>query len=92
LTQDSRPGADNDVVALGTSAASPELRKALETRGVQVLHFDGPGGRADLRSVVGWLGERRYLSLTIEAGSVDRIFSYYGPKILGALSARRTAL
>jgi diaminohydroxyphosphoribosylaminopyrimidine deaminase/5-amino-6-(5-phosphoribosylamino)uracil reductase len=91
-------GAECDVVAVGTSAASAERRKALESRGVQVLLFDGPGGRADLRSVVDWLGQRRYLSLMIEAGSklnwaalesgcVDRIFFYYGPKILGGMEA-----
>ena len=70
----------------------------LESRGVQVLSFDGPGGRADLQSVVEWLGRQRYLSLMIEAGSklnwsalesglVDRIFFYYGPKILGGMEA-----
>jgi len=91
-------GAAGDLVAVGTSAASAERRKALESRGVQVLLFDGPGGRSDLRSVVDWLGERRYLSLMIEAGSklnwaalesgcVDRIFFYYGPKILGGMEA-----
>jgi diaminohydroxyphosphoribosylaminopyrimidine deaminase/5-amino-6-(5-phosphoribosylamino)uracil reductase len=90
--------AESDLVAVATSAASAERRKALEARGVQVLSFDGPGGRADLRSVIDWLGERQYLSLMIEAGSklnwtalesgcVDRIFFYYGPKILGGLEA-----
>jgi diaminohydroxyphosphoribosylaminopyrimidine deaminase/5-amino-6-(5-phosphoribosylamino)uracil reductase len=90
--------AEGDVVAVATSAASAERRKALEARGIQVLSFDGPGGRADLRSVIDWLGERSYLSLMIEAGSklnwtalesgcVDRIFFYYGPKILGGLEA-----
>src|SRR5450759_3883072 len=70
----------------------------LESRGVQVLVFDGPGGRADLRGVVDWLGRQSYLSLMIEAGSklnwsaletgvVDRIFFYYGPKILGGMAA-----
>jgi len=91
-------GAAGDVVAVATSAASSERRKALEARGIEVLIFDGPGGRVDLRSVVDWLGERRYLSLMIEAGSklnwtalesgcVDRIFFYYGPKILGGMEA-----
>ena len=46
-----------------------ERRKLLESRGVEVLAFDGPGGRADLQSVVDWLGRQRYLSLMIEAGS-----------------------
>jgi len=90
--------AQGDVLAVTTSAASAERRRALEARGIQVLAFDGPGGRADLLSVVNWLGERRYLSLMIEAGSklnwaalesncVDRIFFYYGPKILGGMEA-----
>ena len=87
-----------DVLVVTTSAAAAERRKLLESRGVQVLVFDGPGGRADLRSVVDWLGRQRYLSLMIEAGSklnwsalesgvVDRIFFYYGPKILGGMEA-----
>jgi diaminohydroxyphosphoribosylaminopyrimidine deaminase/5-amino-6-(5-phosphoribosylamino)uracil reductase len=90
--------ANGDVLAVTTSAASPERRKMLESRGIQVLIFDGPGGRADLRSIVDWLGRQRYLSLMIEAGSklnwsalesnvVDRVFFYYGPKILGGLEA-----
>ena len=90
--------AAGDLVLVTTSAANAERRKALEARGIEVLVFDGPGGRADLRSVVNWLGAQRYLSLMIEAGSklnwtaletdvVDRIFFYYGPKILGGLEA-----
>jgi diaminohydroxyphosphoribosylaminopyrimidine deaminase/5-amino-6-(5-phosphoribosylamino)uracil reductase len=90
--------AAGDVLVVTTSASSSERRKALEARGLQVLVFDGPGGRADLRSLVNWLGQQRYLSLMIEAGSklnwtalegglVDRIFFYYGPKILGGLEA-----
>ncbi|MBV8729085.1 MAG: bifunctional diaminohydroxyphosphoribosylaminopyrimidine deaminase/5-amino-6-(5-phosphoribosylamino)uracil reductase RibD [Acidobacteriia bacterium] len=90
--------AKDDVVAVTTSAASPERRKALENRGIQVLVLDGPGGRADLRGVIQWLGAQRRLSLLIEAGSkvnwtalengyADRIFFYYAPKILGGLEA-----
>jgi diaminohydroxyphosphoribosylaminopyrimidine deaminase/5-amino-6-(5-phosphoribosylamino)uracil reductase len=87
-----------DVVVVTTSASSAERRRAMEGRGVEVLIMDGPGGRADLASVVRWLGGRRCLSLMIEAGAklnwtalesgcVDRIFFYYGPKILGGLEA-----
>jgi len=87
-----------DVVAVTTSASSPERRKLVEDRGIEVLVCDGPGGRADLHSLIAWLGKMRYLSLLIEAGSklnwtaleegaVDRIFFYYGPKILGGLEA-----
>ena len=90
--------AAGDVVVVTTSAANLDRRKMLESRGIQVLSFDGPGGRADLQSIVEWLGRQRYLSLMIEAGSklnwtalesglVDRIFFYYGTKILGGLEA-----
>jgi diaminohydroxyphosphoribosylaminopyrimidine deaminase / 5-amino-6-(5-phosphoribosylamino)uracil reductase len=90
--------AAGDLLLATTSAASAERRKLLEDRGVQIQVMDGPGGRADLRGVVGWLGRHNYLSLMIEAGSklnwsaletgsVDRIFFYYGPKILGGLEA-----
>jgi diaminohydroxyphosphoribosylaminopyrimidine deaminase/5-amino-6-(5-phosphoribosylamino)uracil reductase len=90
--------AAGDVVVVATSASSAERRKLLEGRGIRVLIFDGPGGRADLGSLIDWLGRQRCLSLMIEAGSkvnwtalesgvVDRIFFYYGPKILGGLEA-----
>src|ERR1039458_10393735 len=91
-------GASGDVLVVTTSAASAERRKLLESHGIQVLAFDGPGGRGDLAGAIDWLGRRRYLSLMIEAGSklnwtaletgvVDRLFFYYGPKILGGLEA-----
>jgi diaminohydroxyphosphoribosylaminopyrimidine deaminase / 5-amino-6-(5-phosphoribosylamino)uracil reductase len=91
-------GAAGDLAVVTTSASSGERRKAMESRGVEVLVFDGPGGRADLASTIAWLGRQKCLSLMIEAGSkvnwsalesgcVDRIFFYYGPKILGGLEA-----
>jgi diaminohydroxyphosphoribosylaminopyrimidine deaminase/5-amino-6-(5-phosphoribosylamino)uracil reductase len=91
-------GAAGDLLVVTTSASSPERRKAVEDRGAEVAVMDGPGGRADLRGLIGWLGSRKYLSLMIEAGSklnwtalesgcVDRVFFYYGPKILGGLEA-----
>ena len=87
-------GTNGDLAIVTTSAAPIERRKALEDRNVKVLTFDGPGGRTDLRRLVEWLGEEKYLSLLIEAGSmlnwsaldsgiVDKIFFYYAPKILG---------
>ena len=86
----------NDLAIVTTSAAADDRRRSLEARGVQVLTFDGPGGRTDFRSIVQWLAENRYQSLMIEAGSkvnwtalesgiVDRIYFYYAPKILGGL-------
>jgi diaminohydroxyphosphoribosylaminopyrimidine deaminase/5-amino-6-(5-phosphoribosylamino)uracil reductase len=93
-----RSAAAGDVLVVTTTAGNAERRKVLESRGVQVLVMDGPGGRADLHSLVEWLGRQRYLSLMIEAGAkinwtaleagvVDRVFFYYGPKILGGLEA-----
>jgi diaminohydroxyphosphoribosylaminopyrimidine deaminase/5-amino-6-(5-phosphoribosylamino)uracil reductase len=90
--------AAGDVVVIATSASGAERRKALEARGIEVLIMDGRGGRADFEGAVQWLARQRYLSLMIEAGSkinwsvldsglVDRVFFYYGPKILGGLEA-----
>jgi diaminohydroxyphosphoribosylaminopyrimidine deaminase/5-amino-6-(5-phosphoribosylamino)uracil reductase len=86
--------AEGDLLVAATSAGSPERRKALENRGIEVRTFDGPRGRVDIRDVVSLLSERKYLSVMIEAGSkvnwaalesgaVDKVFIYYAPKILG---------
>jgi diaminohydroxyphosphoribosylaminopyrimidine deaminase/5-amino-6-(5-phosphoribosylamino)uracil reductase len=91
-------GAAGDVAILTTSAAPEERRRALEYRGVRVLVFDGPGGRADLKKLVEYLAGEQYRSLMIESGSklnwaaleagiVDKIFFYYAPKILGGLQS-----
>jgi diaminohydroxyphosphoribosylaminopyrimidine deaminase/5-amino-6-(5-phosphoribosylamino)uracil reductase len=88
--------ADHDLAVITTSAASVERRQALENRGVRVLVFDGPGGRADLTKLPAFLAGEQYRSLMIESGSklnwaalesriVDKIFFYYAPKILGGL-------
>jgi diaminohydroxyphosphoribosylaminopyrimidine deaminase / 5-amino-6-(5-phosphoribosylamino)uracil reductase len=87
-----------DLAILTTSAAPEERRRALEYRGVRVLVFDGPGGRADLQKLVNYLATEQYRSLMIESGSklnwaaleagiVDKIFFYYAPKILGGLQS-----
>jgi diaminohydroxyphosphoribosylaminopyrimidine deaminase/5-amino-6-(5-phosphoribosylamino)uracil reductase len=91
-------GVQEDLVVIGTSAGSPERRDALEKAGVRVVILDGPGGRADLKGAIQWLGEQKYLSLMVEAGSkvnwsalemgaIDKIFFYYAPKILGGLQS-----
>jgi diaminohydroxyphosphoribosylaminopyrimidine deaminase / 5-amino-6-(5-phosphoribosylamino)uracil reductase len=88
--------AAQDVAVVTTSAASDQRRRVLEGLGIQVLTFDGPGGRTDFPAIVQWLAQHRYQSLMIEAGSkvnwsalesgvVDRIYFYYAPKILGGL-------
>ncbi len=50
--------AAGDLLVVTTSAASAERRKALESRGIQVLVLDGPGGRADLRGADRLAGPR----------------------------------
>jgi diaminohydroxyphosphoribosylaminopyrimidine deaminase/5-amino-6-(5-phosphoribosylamino)uracil reductase len=90
--------AAGDLAILTTSAAPEERRRALEYRGVRVLVFDGPGGRADLQKLVSYVAGEQYRSLMIESGSklnwaaleagiVDKIFFYYAPKILGGLQS-----
>lgn len=98
LPLDSRivASASGDVAVVATSAASADRRRALEYRGINVLVFDGPGGRTDLPSLVAYLAAQQYRSLMIECGSklnwaaleagiVDKILFYYAPKILGGL-------
>ncbi|HEX6893681.1 MAG TPA: bifunctional diaminohydroxyphosphoribosylaminopyrimidine deaminase/5-amino-6-(5-phosphoribosylamino)uracil reductase RibD [Bryobacteraceae bacterium] len=100
LPLDSRiaAGASGDLAVITTSAASEERRRALEYRGIRVLVFDGPGGRADLAQLVAWLAREQYRSLMIESGSklnwaalesgiVDKVMFYYAPKILGGLQS-----
>jgi len=90
--------AAGDVVVATTSASSPARRAAARERGVEVVVLDGANGRVDFAGLVDWLAKRPCLSLMIEAGSklnwaaldagvVDRIFFYYGAKILGGLEA-----
>lgn len=90
--------ARNDVVIVGTSAASAQRRKALEAAGIQVLIADGANGRTDPRKVLDFLAKERYLSLMVEAGSkvnwtmldtqiADKILFYYAPKVLGGLKS-----
>ncbi len=92
----------DDVAVVTTSAAPAEKRKALEKAGVKVLVFDGPFGRADVRRTIDWLGEQRWLSVLVEAGShlnwsvleaecADKIFFYYAPKILGGTQSMSMA-
>jgi diaminohydroxyphosphoribosylaminopyrimidine deaminase/5-amino-6-(5-phosphoribosylamino)uracil reductase len=90
--------AAGDLIVAATSAASADRRKALENRGIEVRILDGPRGRVDVRDLIGLLGERKCLSVMIEAGSkvnwaalesgaVDKVYLYYAPKILGGLQS-----
>ncbi len=90
--------AAQDVMVATTTAASPQRRKALEDKGVEVVVFDAANGRVSLELLVQELGRRKYLSAMVEAGSkvnwgaldseiVDKVFFYYAPKILGGLQS-----
>lgn len=90
--------AKNDVLVIGTSAASDKRKKALEAAGIEVLIADDSGGRTDPRKVLEHLAQKRYLSLMVEAGSkvnwtmldsnlADKLLFYYAPKILGGLKS-----
>jgi diaminohydroxyphosphoribosylaminopyrimidine deaminase/5-amino-6-(5-phosphoribosylamino)uracil reductase len=98
LTSQIVTGSRGDLTVVTTSAAVPERKAALESRGVRVLILDGPGGRVDLNKLIEWLASEQYLSLMVEAGSklnwafleaalVDKILFYYAPKILGGLKS-----
>ena len=89
---------DRDLLVACTSAASPERRKQLEARGVEVATLDGRDGRVGLPMLVDLLAKREIRSLMIEAGSklnwaalesgiVDKVFFYYAPKILGGMQS-----
>jgi diaminohydroxyphosphoribosylaminopyrimidine deaminase/5-amino-6-(5-phosphoribosylamino)uracil reductase len=100
LPPDSRlaASANGDVVVATTSAAHPDRRRVLESRGIRVWTLDGPGGRVNLPGLVACLAREKFLSLMIEAGSklnwsvleagvADKIFFYYAPKLLGGLQS-----
>jgi diaminohydroxyphosphoribosylaminopyrimidine deaminase/5-amino-6-(5-phosphoribosylamino)uracil reductase len=89
---------NRDLLVVTTSAAAEDRRARLEQAGAEVAVLDGAHGRTDFSGIVRWLGERKYLSLMIEAGSkvnwealesgiVDKIFFYYAPKILGGMQS-----
>ena len=90
--------ASGDVLVVGTSAAAPERKRALEKAGIQVLIADGPGGRTDPHTVIEHLAKERYLSLMVEAGAkvnwtlldnqiADKVLFFYAPKILGGMES-----
>ncbi len=86
--------AGGDVLVIGTSAAPADRRKALESRGVQVLVLDGRDGRSDLRAAIEAVAQQQYQSVLVEAGAnvnwaaletgvAGKAFVYYAPKIPG---------
>jgi diaminohydroxyphosphoribosylaminopyrimidine deaminase/5-amino-6-(5-phosphoribosylamino)uracil reductase len=72
--------AEDDLMVATTSAASPERRRALENRGIEVKGFDGPRGRVDITRRRFWAGcsPFRWLGARGVCGAPMR-FSWSGP-------------
>ena len=82
------------VIAFSTNRSRPEVRRALEARGAEVVLADGADGRVDLRAAFAALARRGVLSLLVEgggeihgacmdAGLIDKAFIFVGPIIVG---------
>jgi diaminohydroxyphosphoribosylaminopyrimidine deaminase / 5-amino-6-(5-phosphoribosylamino)uracil reductase len=86
--------AKGDLVIM-CSVAEENRKKQLEEHGVRVLQiFSAADSRPEMPAIVRSLGEMEISSLLIEGGAlinwaalasgiVDKVFLYYGPKILG---------
>lgn len=90
---------DRDLIIAAKPGAPTERKRALAERGIRVCEFES------LASLLDCLGREQYRSVLIEAGAsvngsalddglVDKVFLYYGAKIIGGaavpLSAGRT--
>jgi diaminohydroxyphosphoribosylaminopyrimidine deaminase / 5-amino-6-(5-phosphoribosylamino)uracil reductase len=82
------------VIVATTRASSPDARRALEERGVEVLVCDGAHERVDLPRLLLELGARGVLTLLVEggaavhgafmeAGLVDKVLAYVAPAVVG---------
>jgi diaminohydroxyphosphoribosylaminopyrimidine deaminase / 5-amino-6-(5-phosphoribosylamino)uracil reductase len=86
--------ADNDLIVFTGRNSVPRRVRALEERGVQVVHIRTRSKRVDLEAVLRELGKREILSVLLEAGPtlngsalaaglVQKLFLFYAPKISG---------
>lgn len=86
--------ADNDLIVFTGRHSVPRRVRALEERGVEVVHVRSRSKRVDLEEVLCELGEREILSVLLEAGPtlngsalaagvVQKLFLFYAPKISG---------
>lgn len=89
---------DGDLVVATTSAATAERRELFAKRRIPIQQFDSDDGRVDLAGLLDWMGGQEIVSLMIEGGSmlnwavldagfVDKVLLYYGPKILGGFDS-----
>lgn len=86
--------AKNDLIVFTGRNSAPRRARALEQRGVEVVHVRTRANRVDLEAVVCELGKREILSVLLEAGPtlngaalaaglVQKLFLFYAPKISG---------
>lgn len=94
---------DSKVVGVGTLVATSkrfdrQRRKALESRGVEVVVLDDGRGGVSFRKLLKFLGRRDVMSLLVEGGGelnwsalssrgVDRVLLFIAPKIVGGRDA-----
>jgi len=82
------------VLVATTERADPEVRRALEAAGVEVLAVGGADGRVDLRALLDHLARAGVMSLLVEGGSavlggfadaglIDKVVAFVGPSIVG---------
>jgi len=85
------------VIAVGPGAPAGRVRQ-LEAAGATVVECAGSGGRVDLQHLLGWLAEREVTAVLVEgggglnaafldAGLVDRVVVFIGPRLLGGRGA-----
>ena len=86
--------ADNDLMVFTGRNSVPRRVRALEERGVEVVHVRTRAKRVDLEAVLCELGKREILSVLLEAGPtlnggalaagvVQKLVLFYAPKISG---------
>jgi diaminohydroxyphosphoribosylaminopyrimidine deaminase/5-amino-6-(5-phosphoribosylamino)uracil reductase len=84
--------------AATTNQAPPDMRRALEETGAQVLVLPGDADRVSLPALLAELGARQVQSLLVEGGAetlgtffdqrlVNQFYFFYAPKILGGQKA-----
>jgi diaminohydroxyphosphoribosylaminopyrimidine deaminase/5-amino-6-(5-phosphoribosylamino)uracil reductase len=84
--------------AATTNQAPPDMRRALEGTGAQILVLPGEAGRVSLPALLAELGARHVQSLLVEGGAetlgtffderlVNQFYFFYAPKILGGQKA-----
>ncbi len=83
-----------ETIVVTGGLAQKKKKKLIEKKGSKVIEISCQDGRIDLNALIDFLGESGITSLLIEGGSrviassltqeiIDKVFFFYGPKILG---------